>query len=167
MKVLMKSALAGLLFAGMTMTASAQAVGGNASQKLGEKIATEIMQEMMTEAQSSGKQPSPEDFSKKLIEKMRANLDEMKKGSTEDCVEVYGKDKASNCQCVTDKTDYEAVFALMEKQMANPQAQPGEELKALEAKTEENYKVCDLDIKVMKDATEKAMKEVTGKKGYS
>ena len=51
MKVLMKSALAGLLFAGMTMTASAQAVGGNASQKLGEKIATEIMQEMMTEAQ--------------------------------------------------------------------------------------------------------------------
>ena len=165
MKVLMKSALAGLLFAGMTMTASAQAVGGSASQKLGEKIATEIMQEMMTEAQSSGKQPSPEDFSKKLIEKMRANLDEMKKGSTEDCVEVYGKDKASNCQCVTDKTDFESIFALMEKQMANPQAQQTEDTKALEAKTEENYKACGLDFKVMKDATEKTMKEAMGKKG--
>ena len=90
MKVLMKSALAGLLLAGMTMTASAQAVGGKTSQKLGEKIANEIMQEMMTEAQSSGKQPSAEDFGKKLVEKMRANLDEMKKGSTEDCVELYG-----------------------------------------------------------------------------
>ena len=165
MKVLMKSALAGLLFAGMTMTASAQAVGGSASQKLGEKIATEIMQEMMTEAQSSGKQPSPEDFSKKLIEKMRANLDDMKKAGTEDCAELYGQDSASKCQCVTDKTDYEAVFALMEKQMANPQAQQTEDTKALEAKTEENYKACDLDFKVMKDAAEKAMKEAMGKKG--
>ena len=165
MKVLMKSALAGLLFAGMTMTASAQAVGGNASQKLGEKIATEIMQEMMTEAQNSGKQPSPEDFSKKLIEKMRANLDEMKKGSTEDCVEVYGKDKSSNCQCVTDKTDFESIFALMEKQMANPQAEPKEEIKALEQKTEENYKACDLDIAVMKKASEEAMKKMAPVKG--
>ena len=159
MKVLMKSALAGLLFAGMTMTASAQAVGGSASQKLGEKIATEIMQEMMTEAQSSGKQPSPEDFSKKLIEKMRANLDEMKKGSTEDCVEVYGKDKASNCQCVTDKTDFESIFALMEKQMANPQTEMTAEMTAQEKKNEEAYKACDLDIAVMKKASEAMAQE--------
>ena len=49
--------------------------------------------------------------------------------------------------------------------MANPQAQQTEDTKALEAKTEENYKACDLDFKVMKDATEKAMKEAMGKKG--
>ena len=79
--------------------------------------------------------------------------------------ELYGQDSASKCQCVTDKTDYEAVFALMEKQMANPQAQQTEDTKALEAKTEENYKACDLDFKVMKDATEKTMKEAMGKKG--
>ena len=100
-----------------------------------------------------------------MIEKMRANLDDMKKAGTEDCAELYGQDSASKCQCVTDKTDYEAVFALMEKQMANPQAQQTEDTKALEAKTEENYKACGLDFKVMKDATEKAMKEAMGKKG--
>ena len=165
MKVLIKSALAGLLLAGMTMTASAQAVGGKTSQKLGEKIANEIMQEMKAEAQSSGKQPSAEDFGKKLVAKMRANLDEMKKGSTEDCVELYGNDKNSNCQCVTDKTDFENLFALMEKQIANPQAEPKEELKALEQKTEENYKACDLDISVMKKASEEAMKKMAPAKG--
>ena len=119
----------------------------------------------MKEAQSSGKAPTPEAVGKKMIEKMRANLDDMKKAGTEDCAELYGQDSASKCQCVTDKTDYEAVFALMEKQMANPQAQQTEDTKALEAKTEENYKACGLDFKVMKDATEKAMKEAMGKKG--
>ena len=54
---------------------------------------------------------------------------------------------------------------MREKQRANPQAQQTEDTKALEAKTEENYKACGLDFKVMKDATEKAMKEAMGKKG--
>ena len=78
---------------------------------------------------------------------------------------MYGKDKASNCQCVTDKTDFENIFALMEKQMANPQAEPKEEIKALEQKTEENYKACDLDITVMKKASEEAMKKLAPAKG--
>ena len=49
--------------------------------------------------------------------------------------------------------------------MADPQNQQTEAVKALEAKAEENYKACDLDIKVAKEAAEKAMKEMTGKKG--
>lgn len=165
MKKLMQTSLAAMLLAGVVLTASAQATTGKKSRELGQKIGNEVMEEVMKEAQSSGKAPSADVVGKKMIEKMRANLEDLKKAGTEDCTELYGKDKASNCQCVTDKTDYDTVFAMMEKQMANPQAQPGEELKALEAKTEENYKACDLDIKVMKDATEKAMKEVTGKKG--
>ena len=49
--------------------------------------------------------------------------------------------------------------------MADPQNQQTEAVKALETKAEENYKACDLDIKVAKEAAEKAMKEMTGKKG--
>jgi len=165
MKKLMQTSLAAMLLAGVVLTASAQATTGKKSQELGQKIGNEVMTEVMKEAQSSGKAPTPEAVGKKMIEKMRANLDDMKKAGTEDCAELYGQDSASKCQCVTDKTDYEAIFALMEKQMANPQAQQTEDTKALEAKTEENYKACDLDFKVMKDATEKAMKEAMGKKG--
>ena len=162
MKKLMQTSLAAMLLAGAMLTAGAQDIGaGKKSQELGQKIGNEVMAEVMKEAQSSGKPPAPEAVGKK----MRANLDDMKKASTEDCAELYGQDSASKCQCVTDKTDYDAVFALMEKQMANPQAQQSDEIKALEAKTEENYKACGLDFKVMKDATEKAMKEAMGKKG--
>ena len=158
MKKLMQTSLAAMLLAGAMLTAGAQDIGaGKKSQELGQKIGNEVMTEVMKEAQSSGKAPTPEAVGKKMIEKMRANLDDMKKAGTEDCAELYGQD--------TDKTDYEAVFALMEKQMANPQAQQTEDTKALEAKTEENYKACGLDFKVMKDATEKAMKEAMGKKG--
>ena len=165
MKKLMQTSLAAMLLAGAVMTVNAQTAAGKKSQEIGMKIGKEVMEEVMKEAQSSGKAPTPEAVGKKMIEKMRANLDDMKKAGTEDCAELYGQDSASKCQCVTDKTDYEAVFALMEKQMANPQAQQTEDTKALEAKTEENYKACGLDFKVMKDATEKAMKEAMGKKG--
>ena len=162
MKKLMQTSLAALLLAGVTLAASAQDVGmGKKSQELGQKIGLEVMQEVMKE----GGKPTPESVGKKLVEKLRANQDEMKKAGTEDCTTLYGADKASNCQCVTDKTDYEAVFNLMEKQMADPQNQQTEAVKALEAKAEENYKACDLDIKVAKEAAEKAMKEMTGKKG--
>lgn len=161
MKKLMKNALAGMLLAGMAMTATAQVVGGSkTSQQLGEKIANEVMQEMMAEAQSSGKQPSPEELGKKLVGKMRDHLEEMKKGSTEDCIEAYGKEKASNCQCVTDKTDFDSLFSLMEKQMANPKNEMKDEIKALEQKTAETYKACDLDITVMKKSQEEAMKNL-------
>ena len=160
MKTLMKGAIAGFLLAGMTITATAQVGGGKTSQQLGEKIANEVLQEMMAETQSSGKQPSPEILGKKMVETMRAHLDEMKKGATEDCTEVYGQDNASNCQCVTDKTDFDAIFSLMEKQMANPKNEMKDEVKALEQKSEETFKACDLDVSVMKKSQEEAMKKL-------
>ena len=115
MKKLMQTSLAAMLLAGAMLTAGAQDIGaGKKSQELGQKIGNEVMTEVMKEAQSSGKAPTPEAVGKKMIEKMRANLDDMKKAGTEDCAELYGQDSASKCQCVTDKTDYEAIFALME-----------------------------------------------------
>ena len=96
---------------------------------------------------------------KKMADKMRANLAELKKGATEDCTNLYGQDKASNCACVTDKTDYEGMFALIEKQMANPQTEMTAEMTAQEKKNEEAYKACDLDIAVMKKASEAMAQE--------
>ena len=117
MKKLMQTSLAAMLLAGIALTATAQNAGlGKKSQEIGLKIGQEVMQEVMKE----GGKPTPESVAKKMVEKMRANLDDIKKAGTEDCTTLYGADKASNCQCVTDKTDYEAVFNLMEKQMADP-----------------------------------------------
>ena len=153
MKTLMKNTLAAVMLAGLAVSASAQNFAGKTSQELGQKIANEVMMEIMTEVQKAGdKQPSQEEIGKmlgkKMADKMRANLAELKKGATEDCTNLYGQDKASNCACVTDKTDYESMFVLIEKQMANPQK-----------KNEETYKACDLDITVMKKASEAMAQE--------
>ena len=155
MKKLMQTSLAAMLLAGIALTASAQELGmGQKSMALGQKIGQE----------AAGK-PTPEAVGKKMVEKLRANLEEMKKAGVEDCTTLYGADKASNCQCVTDKTDYEAMFSLMEKQMANPQTQHTDAINALKSQAEENYKACELDIKVIQEAAEKAMKAATEKKG--
>ena len=96
MKKLMQTSLAAMLLAGAMLTAGAQDIGaGKKSQELGQKIGNEVMTEVMKEAQSSGKAPTPEAVGKKMIEKMRANLDDMKKAGTEDCAELYGQDSAS------------------------------------------------------------------------
>ena len=111
MKKLMQTSLAAMLLAGIALTATAQNAGlGKKSQEIGLKIGQEVMQEVMKE----GGKPTPESVAKKMVEKMRANLDDIKKAGTEDCTTLYGNDKASNCQCVTDKTDYEGVFSMME-----------------------------------------------------
>ena len=76
MKKLMQTSLAALLLAGVTLAASAQDVGmGKKSQELGQKIGLEVMQEVMKD----GGKPTPESVGKKLVEKLRANQDEMKK----------------------------------------------------------------------------------------
>mgnify|MGYP000852218577 FL=1 len=161
MKKLMQTSLAAMLLAGVALTASAQELGmGQKSMALGQKIGQEVMEEV----KAAGK-PTPEAVGKKMVEKLRANLEEMKKAGVEDCTTLYGADKASNCQCVTDKTDYEAMFSLMEKQMANPQTQHTDAINALKSQAEENYKACELDIKVIQEAAEKAMKAATEKKG--
>ena len=164
MKTLMKNTLAAVILAGLAVSASAQNFAGKTSQELGQKIANEVMMEIMTEVQKAGgKQPSQEEIGKmlgkKMADKMRANLAELKKGATEDCTNLYGQDKASNCACVTDKTDYEGMFVLIEKQMANPQTEMTAEMTAQEKKNEETYRACDLDIAEMKKASEAMAQE--------
>ena len=164
MKTLMKNTLAAVMLAGLAVSASAQNFAGKTTQELGQKIANEVMMEVMTEVQKAGdKQPSQEELGKmlgkKMADKMRANLTELKKGATEDCTNLYGQDKASNCACVTDKTDYEGMFVLIEKQMANPQTEMTAEMTAQEKKNEEAYQACDLDIAVMKKASEAMAQE--------
>ena len=164
MKNLIKNAIVAAMFTGLAMSASAQNFAGKTSQALGQKIANEVMMEIMTDVQKADdKQPSEEEIGKmigkKMADKMRANLDELKKGATEDCTNLYGQEKASNCKCAVDKTDYEGMFVLIEKQMANPQPGMTAEMTEQETKNEEVYKSCDLDIAVMKKASEEMAKE--------
>lgn len=163
MKTLIKNTAAALMLAGLAMSATAQNSTDKTSQTL-QKIANEAMQEIQEEVKASNKQPSQEELGKKLgkkmTDKMRANLEELKKEATEDCVGLYGQDKASNCQCVTDKSDYEGTFALVEKQMANPQTELKAEAEAQEKKNEEVYKNCGLDFAVVKKAAEKMAKSM-------
>ncbi|MDO4644123.1 MAG: hypothetical protein Q4A74_09810 [Cardiobacteriaceae bacterium] len=165
MKNLMKKSIVGLLLAGvMTVTYAQQSMPmGKASKELGEKIAMEAMQDIMQEAAKSGKEPKPEAVMKAMVDKMRANVDDMKKAATEDCTTLYGSDKASNCSCVTEKTNYENVFNMMEKAATNPE-DVKKEGEAMQKEVEDIYKACDLDISVSKKAAEEMMKQAAPKK---
>ena len=70
---------------------------------------------------------------------------------------IYGKEKNSACQCVTDKLDFEANFSVIEKQISGAKAESMEkEINALTKNEEEAYKACGLDINVSRAADEKA-----------
>lgn len=93
------------------------------------------------------------------MKKMRSHLGEFKEAVTGDCVEIYGKEKNSACQCVTDKLDFEANFAVIEKQISGASAESMEkEINALTKNEEDAYQACGLDIKVSRAADEKAAK---------
>lgn len=152
MKNLVKNTLAGILLAAMTTGAMA----ATKSDELAEKIGTELIQEYMSQA-SSGKEPTEAEFAQSFMKKMRSHLGEFKEAVTGDCVEIYGKEKASACQCVTDKLDFEANFAVIEKQISGAKAESMEkEINALTKNEEEAYKACGLDINVSRAADEKA-----------
>lgn len=118
MKNLVKNTLAGILLAAMTTGA----IAATKSDELAEKIGTELIQEYMSQA-SAGKEPTETEFAKSFMEKMRSHLGEFKEAVTGDCVEIYGKEKNSACQCVTDKLDFEANFAVIEKQISGASAE--------------------------------------------
>ena len=154
MKNLVKNTLAGILLAAMTTGAMA----ATKSDELAEKIGTELIQEYMSQA-SSGKEPSEAEFAKSFMEKMRSHLGEFKEAVTDDCVEIYGKEKSGACQCVTDKLDFEANFSVIEKQISGAKAESMEkEVSALTKNEEDAYKACGLDIKVSRAADEKVAK---------
>jgi len=153
MKKLLQKTLAVALFAGISLSASAQ-MEGEKSNALAEKIATEALTELMANT-PAGKEPTEKDIVEVLLKKMRAHVAEFKEAGVEDCLKTHGSDKKDACQCVVDKTDLEAMFSLMEKQLADPKADLTEEGKKMQAQTEENYKACGLDINVEKEAAAK------------
>jgi hypothetical protein len=152
MKNLLKNTLVGITLAAM----ATGAIAATKSDELAEKIGTELIQEYMSQA-SSGKEPSEAEFAQNFMKKMRSHLGEFKEAVTGDCVEIYGKEKNSACQCVTDKLDFEANFAVIEKQISGAKAESMEkEINALTKNEEEAYKACGLDINVSRAADEKA-----------
>lgn len=159
MKNLLKNTLVGITLAAMTTGA----IAATKSDELAEKIGTELIQEYMSQA-SSGKEPSEAEFAKSFMEKMRSHLGEFKEAVTDDCVEIYGKEKSGACQCVTDKLDFEANFSVIEKQISGAKAESMEkEVSALTKNEEDAYKACGLDINVSRAADEKAAKAAAAK----
>ena len=159
MKNLLKNTLVGITLAAMTTGA----IAATKSDELAEKIGTELIQEYMSQA-SSGKEPTEAEFAKSFMEKMRSHLGEFKEAVTDDCVEIYGKEKSGACQCVTDKLDFEANFSVIEKQISGAKAESMEkEVSALTKNEEDAYKACGLDINVSRAADEKAAKAAAAK----
>lgn len=159
MKNLLKNTLVGITLAAITTGA----IAATKSDELAEKIGTELIQEYMSQA-SSGKEPSEAEFAKSFMEKMRSHLGEFKEAVTDDCVEIYGKEKSGACQCVTDKLDFEANFSVIEKQISGAKAESMEkEVSALTKNEEDAYKACGLDINVSRAADEKAAKAAAAK----
>ena len=153
MKTLLKNTLAGIIFAAIATSA----IAASKSDELAEKIGMELLQEYMVKAAGSGKEPSEAEFTKSFMEKMRSHLGEFKEAVTDDCVEIYGKEKSGACQCVTDKLDFEANFSVIEKQISGAKAESMEkEVSALTKNEEDAYKACGLDINVSRAADEKA-----------
>ena len=154
MKTLLKNTLVGITLAAM----ATGAIAATKSDELAEKIGTELIQEYMSQA-SSGKEPTEAEFAQSFMEKMRSHLGEFKEAVTDDCVEIYGKEKSGACQCVTDKLDFEANFSVIEKQISGAKAESMEkEVSALTKNEEDAYKACGLDIKVSRAADEKVAK---------
>jgi len=154
MKNLLKNTLVGITLAAMTTGA----IAATKSDELAEKIGTELIQEYMSQA-SSGKEPSEAEFAQNFMKKMRSHLGEFKEAVTDDCVKDYGKEKNSQCQCVTDKLDFEQYFAMMEKQVATPDANLEKEAQTVKENEEAAYKACGLDINISREAEAKAAAE--------
>lgn len=148
MKNLFKASLLALLMTGSA--AYAQVNAGAASTAFSEKIMGEIMAETPAEQLTDLNV-----IMDKMIEKMRANLDEMKAAAVTDCVTNYGKEDA--CKCVSDKTDYEKQFDFMKKVAGGDQNVIVEETQKVMEEAMATAKSCGISEEEIKAAMEKAM----------
>ena len=134
MKSMMKKTLATLTLTALMAGAHAQdpMTSGQASMEVSQKIMEEVMSKL-----DQSKMADPEYLVGQMIDGMKAHLPELKEAGKTDCVALYGEAKADACSCVSDKTDYDEIFAMMKKQASNPQldnaeiekmAKKGEEL---------------------------------------
>lgn len=126
---------------------------GAVSTAFSEKVMNEIMAETPAEQLTDMKVVMD-----KMIEKMRANLDEMKKASIEDCVANYGEAKKAACECVSEKTDYEEQFDFMKKVAGGDQKVIAEETQKVMEKGMKTANSCGISEEEIKAAMEKAMK---------
>jgi len=139
MKNILKNLFAALLLAGFAVTAQAKE---EKADELGNKIALEIMQELMERA----KAPTEEEIGRLMLKKMQEHLAEFKSAMTEDCLQEYGKEKSKQCQCVTDNLDYKGSFALLEKQLSGGKPEEIEKESAEVIKKEKAvYESCGLE----------------------
>lgn len=138
MKKILTAVLAAILFTGTGAYAEDLA----ASKALILEAAKETAQEIR--ANSGGKKPTQEEIGKKLMEKLRARKDDFKKAYESDCVDAYGKDKAQECQCYIEKTDFDEALQQLEQQMLDKDKRD-EIKKQMGAKEIENKKACGLE----------------------
>lgn len=145
-----KSSLLGLMLVGAA--ASAQMNAGAAATAFSEKIMAEIAAE--TPAEQLGDMNVLMD---KMIEKMRANMDEMKAASTTDCVTNYGEAKKEACSCISEKTDYEKQFDFMKKAASGDQGVIAAEAQKVMEEALKTASACGISEEEIKAAIEKAM----------
>ena len=80
---------------------------------------------------------------KKLMAKLRARMDDFKKAYESDCVSAHGKDKAKECKCFIEKTDFDETLKQLEQQMLNKD-QRDEIQKQMGEKENEIKRACNL-----------------------
>lgn len=137
MKKLLQTTLAVIFLAG----ASAYAEDLAESKALILEVAKETMQEM--QKNTNGKKNTPEELGKKLMAKLRERMDDFKTAYEGDCVSIHGKDKAKECHCYIEKTDFDEVLKQLEQQMLNKD-QRDEIQKQMGEKENEIKRACNL-----------------------
>lgn len=137
MKKLLQTTLAVIFLAG----ASAYAEDLAESKALILEVAKETMQEM--QKNTDGKKNTPEELGKKLMAKLRERMDDFKTAYEGDCVSIHGKDKAKECHCYIEKTDFDEVLKQLEQQMLNKD-QRDEIQKQMGEKENEIKRACNL-----------------------
>ena len=73
-------------------------------------------------------------------------MEAFKTAFVRDCTIHFGEDKAENCKCAADKTDFDTHINLLEKEMVNPDAAGlAEEQEQWRAKNMQIEKDCGLE----------------------
>jgi len=137
----MKKTLFALLLCSLSLTACVKA---DRASRLGDQVNREVAQEVAWKEAVRGKKLGNKAASQILGKKMRAHRGELKLATRNDCIETYGPEKLRQCQCLANKTDYDAVFAYMTKFRANPHGNYRREIERLDAMTTRAYRQCGL-----------------------
>ena len=116
------------------------------TQAFMDKMGEATIQELLTESKTSGEKPTKVQIAQKLFGKLRENMEAFKTAFVRDCIIHFGEDKAENCKCAADKTDFDTHINLLEKEMVNPDAAGlAEEQEQWRAKNMQIEKDCGLE----------------------